>query len=234
MPSFSSSAPYLSKLNDSTWNIKSLIFNPSKTTPSISISSNIPDFYFNYDKVSNTWGHYTYFLTFSDLVSGSLTYFTSSGSSKTIYLYKQNQVNIQLASSLRGSAETISNFDYSKLYIDNGNNVTFDESSNFYKDDSGSSIKLNDSTSALSSSIEQVDSIQNTYTDQMTNSFNQIDTNDSLIKQSKFISSAKWVTSQFDNLVNVQTDDGSKPFSLILFYSLLFGIAMVLIGKIRS
>ena len=134
-----------------------------------------------------------------------------------------------------GIAESMPSEYYSIAFgKEKGTFVDANKDSVFVKDDTGVSDSLASSNTQLSDNISQVDKMQDTYTSQMSSSFEQIDTTSSLVTQGQFVQSAKWVATQFDDLLNIEVADGSKPFNLLLFYSLIFGIAMIMIGKIRS
>ena len=126
------------------------------------------------------------------------------------------------------------NIDVSQLTYSKGTQVDFNQDSNFYKDSSGTSDKLQNKNDVLSDSVKNYTDMENTYMEDMHNKFDDVTPNSDLLKQNGFLNSAKWVSSQFNNLVDVQTSDGSQPFKLMLFFSLILGIALIMIGKIRG
>ena len=126
------------------------------------------------------------------------------------------------------------NIDVSQLTYSTGAKVDFGKDSQFYKDDSGTSDKLQNKNGVLSDSVKNYTDMENTYMEDMHNKFDDVTPSSDLLKQNGFLNSAKWVSSQFNNLVDVQTSDGSQPFKLMLFYSLILGIALIMIGKIRG
>ena len=125
------------------------------------------------------------------------------------------------------------NIDVSQLIYSKGTQVDFNKDSQFYKDDSGTSDKLQNKNDLLSDSVKNYTNMEDSYMNDMKNNFDGVNTDSDLLKQNGFLNSAKWVSSQFNNLVDVQTSDGSQPFKLMLFFSLILGIALIMLGKIR-
>ena len=90
-----------------------------------------------------------------------------------------------------------------------------------------SSSSLDSQSSQFESDAQQMYSYENTFNSDMNTNLNNINTNFDIGNQlgSKFMYSATWVKTQFDNITN------GTPFGTILSFSLLLGIAMLLIGK---
>ena len=128
----------------------------------------------------------------------------------------------------------MNDLDLSQLFYSTGTKVDFNQDSNFYKDKTGTADKLENNNSKLDTSVKDYTDMENEYMQDMHNKFDDVKPNSDLLKQNGFLNSAKWVSSQFNNLVDVQTSDGSQPFKLMLFFSLILGIALIMIGKIRG
>ena len=126
------------------------------------------------------------------------------------------------------------NIDVSQLTYSKGTQVDFTQDSNFYKDKTGTADKLENNNNKLDTSVKNYTDMENKYMEDMHSNFNDVKPNSDLLKQNGFLNSAKWVSSQFNNLVDVETSDGSQPFKLMLFFSLILGIALIMIGKIRG
>ena len=165
-------------------------------------------------------------VTFDKPVDGILSY-TENGNSKSVYLVNSDKYEFT-------SQYEMKNIDVSQLNYSTGAKVDFNQDSNFYKDSSGTSDKLQNKNDVLSDSVKNYTDMENNYMNQMHDNFNDVKPDSDLLKQNGFLNSAKWVSSQFNNLVDVQTSDGSQPFKLMLFFSLILGIALIMIGKIRG
>lgn len=83
--------------------------------------------------------------------------------------------------------------------------------------------------SNLDSTSDNYHQLESTFNDDMNSNFNNIDltANKGLIRNSKFGSSSRWVTRQFNRIV---TD---TPFELLITYSLTVGLALLVVGKLR-
>ena len=165
-------------------------------------------------------------ITFDKPVDGILS-FTENSNSKSVYLVNSDKYEFT-------SQYEMKNIDVSQLTYSTGAKVDFNQDSNFYKDSSGTSDKLQNKNDVLSDSVKNYTDMENEYMQDMHNKFDDVTPNSDLLKQNGFLNSAKWVSSQFNNLVDVQTSDGSQPFKLMLFFSLILGIALIMIGKIRG
>lgn len=101
-------------------------------------------------------------------------------------------------------------------YFENGNGDTqlIVNTTNNYDDDLN--IKLNEYNDIEDQQIQNLD-----------DSLEAIDTDSEILSNNKFINSANWVTQQYNRMTN-----GTVIGSLIGF-SLLFGLALIFIGKIR-
>lgn len=90
-----------------------------------------------------------------------------------------------------------------------------------------SESQLDDQTSAANDSFDQAVSIENDFSDDMNSALDDIDTSFSPSNMgSKFQSSAIWVTQQFDRVTS------STPFGSLLGFSLLLGLALLIVGKV--
>lgn len=167
--------------------------------------------------------YYHFYITFQKNVTG---YILMSDNSK-INLYNQHSVEFDSDTNVNVSS-------YHLVEHKQDNNVDFNQDSNFYKDSSGTADKLENNNSKLDTSVKDYTDMENKYMEDMHSNFNDVVPSSDLLKQNGFLNSAKWVSSQFNQLVDVQTSDGSQPFKLMLFFSLILGIALIMIGKIRG
>lgn len=97
---------------------------------------------------------------------------------------------------------------------------------------SNQSVSNSDTTNQLASDTFDTEEqlISNAETD-LNNNLNTLDIanqNNNLFGNSKFIASASWVKTQFDNLTN------NNAFGYMITFSLVIGIALVIIGKLRG
>lgn len=94
---------------------------------------------------------------------------------------------------------------------------------------SSSSSFLDSNTSQLNTDSQQMFTFENTQNTNMNNALQNINTNlDIGTFGSKFLTSASWVKTQFDNITN------TSPFGSVLSFSLILGLAMLIIGKVRK
>lgn len=90
-----------------------------------------------------------------------------------------------------------------------------------------SSDNLEDSSDDITTSSNQMFTFENTQNTNMNNALQNINTNYDISSfGSSFLSSANWVRQQFDNLTN------NTPFGSVLSFSLLLGLALLIIGKV--
>lgn len=81
----------------------------------------------------------------------------------------------------------------------------------------------------ISSSSDDLIQSENSFNNSMNSNLQQIDTNINIGNLgSKFLASADWVRMQFNTLTN------GTPFGSVLSFSLLLGLALVLVGRIRK
>lgn len=97
---------------------------------------------------------------------------------------------------------------------------------------SNQSVSNSDTTNQLASDTFETEEqlINNAETD-LNNNLNSLDIanqNNNLFGNSKFIASASWVKTQFDNLTN------NNAFGYMITFSLVIGIALVIVGKLRG
>ena len=164
-------------------------------------------------------------ITFDKAVDGILTYYDGNVQ-KSVYLVNNSKYEYT-------SQYEMKNIDVSQLTYSKGTQVDFNKDSQFYRDDSGTSDNLQNKNDLLSNSVKDYTNMEDSYMNDMKNNFDGVNTNSDLLKQNGFLNSAKWVSSQFNQLVDVKTSDGSQPFKLMLFFSLILGIALIMLGKIR-
>lgn len=94
---------------------------------------------------------------------------------------------------------------------------------------SSSSDNLETVSDDISSSSDDLIQSENSFNNSMNNNLQQIDTNINIGNLgSKFLASADWVRMQFNTLTN------GTPFGSVLSFSLLLGLALVLVGRIRK
>ena len=92
---------------------------------------------------------------------------------------------------------------------------------------SSSSSDLEDSADDIIQNSSTMFQFENTQNQNMNNALQNINTNFDIGSfGSSFLSSANWVRTQFDNITN------STPFGSILSFSLLLGLALLIIGKV--
>lgn len=91
-----------------------------------------------------------------------------------------------------------------------------------------SSSDLDDSTSQLTQDITSYTQIENSFNDDMNSYLQDIDTSNNLPSAmgSKFLTSANWVRVQFNRMTE------NTPFGSLLGFSLVLGIALLIIGKV--
>lgn len=87
---------------------------------------------------------------------------------------------------------------------------------------------LSNQNNELSSTVSQINSLETTYNDSLNLALNNISTSNELVQHTGFTNAALWVSAQFNRLV-VNT-----PFELIITFSMVTGLALVLIGKMRG
>lgn len=87
---------------------------------------------------------------------------------------------------------------------------------------------LTQSNSELSGSVSQINSIETGYNDDLNAALNDIDLSTDLVQHTGFTNAALWVSAQFNRLVV------GTPFELVMTFSLITGLALVLIGKMRG
>lgn len=87
---------------------------------------------------------------------------------------------------------------------------------------------LSDQNLALDSSISSYDNLEASYNDQMDLALNDIDLSPGIINQTGFLNAATWVGAQFNRLVL------NTPFELALTFSMVLGLGLVIVGKMRG
>lgn len=94
-------------------------------------------------------------------------------------------------------------------------------------DTNESAADLEDSQSDFSQSASDLFDYENSFNESMNDSLENINVQFNVGNQlgSKFLASASWVRTQFDSLTN------NTPFGTVLSFSLILGIALLIIGK---
>lgn len=90
------------------------------------------------------------------------------------------------------------------------------------------SSNLSNQNTELSSSVQQINGIETTYNQSLNQALQDINLDNDLVQHSGFTNSALWVSQQFNRLVI------GTPFELVLNFSMVTGLALVLIGKLRG
>lgn len=87
---------------------------------------------------------------------------------------------------------------------------------------------LQSKNTELNTTVSQINSIETTYNDSLNSALNDISTTNDLVQHTGFTNAALWVSAQFNRLVI------NTPFELIITFSMVSGLALVLIGKMRG
>lgn len=87
---------------------------------------------------------------------------------------------------------------------------------------------LNSENQQLTNVVNQVNSIETTYNSDLNSALNGIDLDNDLVSHTGFTNAALWVSAQFNRLIV------GTPFELVMMFSLVTGLALVLIGKMRA
>lgn len=80
----------------------------------------------------------------------------------------------------------------------------------------------------LSSTVNQINSLETTYNNDLNSALNGIDLDNDLVSHTGFTNAALWVSAQFNRMIS------GTPFELVMMFSLVTGLALVLIGKMRA
>lgn len=86
----------------------------------------------------------------------------------------------------------------------------------------------NQVTTDLDNHNSELHSLENNFNDNINNAFDDIDLTNNITSNNKFISSAIWVRRRFDELII------GTPFEYILVFSLILGIGLTIVGKLRG
>ena len=90
------------------------------------------------------------------------------------------------------------------------------------------------SNSQLESSNDDFIQQQNSLNNQMNNNLNNINTNFNLMENQGFVSTAAWVRRRFNDLTSSTLISGNNAFGLMINFALIMGLALTILGKIRS
>lgn len=88
--------------------------------------------------------------------------------------------------------------------------------------------ELDNTTSDLSSTADQYHNLENTFINDLDSNLEDLTLDSNLITNGNFLTSANWVRTQFNRMTN------NNPFGSMIFFTLSLGIALAIIGKIRS
>lgn len=194
--------------------------------------------YFNTYAISNP--HNT-----AQWVTVNFPEFTSS--TKIIPIYVGNGTDLDDSAKQRIGISTVSenyldriasSVENSNIWIQNiqSQNTT----SNSYLYDINSSLSNGNSRSqqadtslgtqnqALNNVVNQVNSIETIYNNDLNSALNGIDLDNDLVSHTGFTNAALWVSAQFNRMIS------GTPFELVMMFSLVTGLALVLIGKMRA
>lgn len=87
---------------------------------------------------------------------------------------------------------------------------------------------LNNSNTTLNNRVDQMNSIETEYNSDLNAALDDIDLSTDFVQHTGFTNAALWVSAQFNRLVI------GTPFELVVTFSLITGLALVLIGKVRG
>lgn len=87
---------------------------------------------------------------------------------------------------------------------------------------------LNTENQQLSNTVSQMNSIETEYNSDLNAALGDIDLTTDLVQHTGFTNAALWVSAQFNRLVI------GTPLELVVSFSLITGLALVLIGKVRG
>lgn len=87
---------------------------------------------------------------------------------------------------------------------------------------------LNNSNTTLNNRVDQMNTIETEYNSDLNAALDDIDLSTDLVQHTGFTNAALWVSAQFNRLVL------GTPFELVITFSLITGLSLVLIGKMRG
>lgn len=87
---------------------------------------------------------------------------------------------------------------------------------------------LTNSNTTLNNRVDQMNNIETEYNSDLNAALDDIDISTDLVQHTGFTNAALWVSAQFNRLVL------GTPFELVMTFSLITGLALVLIGKMRG
>lgn len=90
-----------------------------------------------------------------------------------------------------------------------------------------SSNSLNTSTNTMNTNFNSYFDMEDDFLTDMNDAMNDIDPTSDLMVDSSFLSAASWVRDQFDALTL------ANPFGLVVTFTLILGLALLIVGKIR-
>lgn len=87
---------------------------------------------------------------------------------------------------------------------------------------------LDNSNTTLNNRVDQMNNIETEYNSDLNAALDDIDLSTDLVQHTGFTNAALWVAAQFNRLVV------GTPLELVVIFSLITGLALVLIGKVRG
>lgn len=112
-------------------------------------------------------------------------------------------------------------------YPDNVGSSTDQLIMNGDENTTSSSNSLDSGTSNMSSEFNDYFDMEDSFLDNMSNSMEDIEVSSDLVTDTNFLAAADWVRTQFNNLTL------NSPFGLVVTFTLILGLALLIIGKIR-
>ena len=169
--------------------------------------------------------------------------FYGLGDTMSEYMYNSfvNNLLIDNNKLLKNIDITNTNIDKSTKSIDNkmtvNNNLLTQLKTLFESGNAGSQSSVNSadsSNSELESSNNVFIQQQNSFNNQMTNNLNNINTNFNLTENQGFVQTAAWFRARFNDLTSSNNIQGNNAFALMINFALIMGLALTILGKIRS
>lgn len=177
----------------------------------------------------------SFYLSYSDypLSGGFIIYFHLTNISRKYLYFNDNFVNylsndflplyLGDAQSMDSSLASIIGVQQIKLDDIHYDLISGDSNSQ------SSLSQLNDNNKQVASNINQVNAFESDQGNKFTQSMNSLNFSSSdLISNNKYLNSAKFVRTHYENLIK------DTPFQSLIIYSLTLGIALTIIGRLRN
>lgn len=126
-------------------------------------------------------------------------------------IQSQNTTTNQYLNEMRQQSYTTNN------YLSSGNSTS-----------QAANNALSSENQELNSTVSQINTIETQYNSDLNDALGDIDLSTDLVQHTGFTNAALWVSAQFNRLVI------GTPFELVITFSLITGLALVLIGKVRG